>query len=222
MSATEAASVSEPVSHIKSLIGIDGILLVVLSAILIAHAGLYYVCLHYDLPWMLVANWAMISVVEKLALPSSVASAIIDNCFMLVIGECFAIILTVRFIELRTLRSPALLSCAALLVAYNFGGANALEYAFDQLRFQTNRGAYLAVASEGGGRPDFAVIQWGGGGFLDSSIRYFLVFDRAGVMASGAVRPEAIVSRSEQMKCDGRVRRLSRDFYLVTVWCVGA
>src|SRR5436190_2089965 len=105
-------SVTEPAPRIKRLIGFDEMLLVVLSVLLIAHAGLYYACLHYDLPWMFVANWMMVDLVDKIALPSSVASAIIDNCFMLVVGECFAVILTIRFIKLRTFRSPALLSCA--------------------------------------------------------------------------------------------------------------
>jgi hypothetical protein len=221
MSAAEAASGPEPLSRSKNLIGFDGILLVVLSALLIVHAGLYYVCLHYNLAWMFVANWIMVDLVDKLALPANVTSAIIENCFMLVVGECFAVILTIRFIMLRTLKSLPSLPCAGLLIAYNFGGANALESAFDQLRFQTNRGAYLAIAKESDGWPNSAVIKWGGGGFLDSSIQYFLVFDRAGVTASGAVAPEELVSKGEHMKCDGRVRRLSSDFHSVSVWCVG-
>ncbi len=221
MSVTESASGPPPQSRSKKLIGFDGALLVALSGLLIAHAGLYYVCLHYNLPWMLVADLIMVDLVDKLALPAKVTSAIIENCFMLVVGECFAVILTIRCIKLRTLKSPALLFCVVLLIAYHFGGANALEYAFDQARFQTNRGAYLAIAKESDGWPNSAVIKWGGGGLLDSSIQYFLVFDRAAVMARGAVKPEDLVSISEHMKCDGRVRRLSSDFYSVTVWCVG-
>jgi hypothetical protein len=220
MSAIEAGSATELESR-RKLVGFDGILLVVLSVLPFSHAGLYYVCLHYDLPWMFVANWMMAILVGKVPLPSNVAATIIDNCFMLVVGGCLAVILTIHFIKLRTLKSPALLSCAALLMAYNFGGADVLDYAFDQSRFQMNRAAYFAIAKSSDAWPESAVIKWGGGGFLDSSVQYFLVFDRAGVMGSGAVKPEALVSKSEHMKCDGRVRRLSSDFCSVTVWCVG-
>jgi hypothetical protein len=220
MSVTEVGSATEPEPS-RKLIGFDGVLLVVLSVLLISHAGLYYVCLHFNLSWMFAANLMMVILVDRLPLPAAVASAIIDDCFMLVVGECFAVILIVRFVELKTLKSPALLSCGALLVAYNFGGADALDYAFDQLRFQTNRATYLAIAESSEGWPDSAVIKWGGSGFLDFSIQYFLVFDRAGVMANGAVKPEVLVSQSEHMKCNGRVRRLSGDFYSVTVSCVG-
>jgi hypothetical protein len=220
MSAIEAGSATEPEPQ-RKLINFDRMLLVVLSVLLISHAGLYYICLHFNLSWMFVANWMVAILVGKLPLPSNVASTIIDHCFMLVVGGYFAVILTIRFTELRTLKSPALLSCVALLIAYEFGGADVLEYAFDQLRFQTNKATYLAIAKESDGWPESAVIKWGGGGFLDSSVRYFLVFDRAGVMGSGAVKPEALVSKSEHMKCEGLVRRLSSDFYSVTVWCVG-
>jgi hypothetical protein len=76
----QVMSVTEAALRIKRQIGFDGTLLVVLTVLLIAHAGLYYVSLHYNLPWMLVANWIMVDLDDKLALPAKVTSAIIENC----------------------------------------------------------------------------------------------------------------------------------------------
>ena len=211
MSATETALPS------RKLISLDRKLLVAASVILLSHGGLYYVCLHYNLPLMAGFNWWTGSLILGLHLPENIESAIIDNLFMLVVGESFAVILTVRFIQLETPKSPTLLSCAALLIAYNFGGANALDYAFDQIRFQVNRSAYLEMAKSNEGWPDSAVIHWGETGFLDTSIQYYLVLDRTGVLASGKVKPEQFGWKAEHMKCDGSMRRLSSDFYSVTV-----
>lgn len=203
----------------RELINSDRILLAVLSVLLLSHAGLYYVSLRFNMPFAFVLAWSASSFVLGLGLPESVASAVIENFFMLVVGESYAFILTIRFIELGTWRSPSLLSCAALLVAYHFGGFNALDYCFDQLRFRLNRPAYLAMARNSEGWPDSAVFRWGESGFLDASVQYFLVFDRGGRLTSGDIQPEALVWKSDHMRCDGSVRRLSGDFYSVTVWC---
>ena len=213
MSATEATW------RPRDLINCDRVLLAVLSALLLSHAGLYYVSLRFNLPFAFVLAWSTSSFVLDLRLPESIASAVIENFFMLVVGESYAFILTIRFIELRTWKSPSLLSCAALLVAYHFGGTSSLDYCFDQIRFQLNRPAYLAMARNSEGWPDFAVFRWGESGFLDSSVQYFLVFDRVGRLTNGDFQPEALVWKSDHMRCDGSVRRLSGDFYSVTVWC---
>lgn len=213
MSATEAASCP------RKLINTDRMLLAVLSVLLLTHAGLYYVSLRFNLPFAFVFAWSAASFVLELRLPQSIASAIIENFFMLVVGESYAFILAIRFIEIGTWKSPSLLSCAALLVAYHFGGAGALDYCFDQIRFQLSRPAYLAMARSSEGWPDSAVFRWGESGFLDSSVQYFLVFDRAGRLTSGEIQPETLVWKSDHMRCDGSVRRLSGDFYSVTVWC---
>ena len=213
MSATEATW------RPRDLINCDRVLLAVLSALLLSHAGLYYVSLRFNLPFAFVLAWSTSSFVLDLRLPESIASAVIENFFMLVVGEFYAFILTIRFIELRTWKSPSLLSCAALLVAYHFGGTSSLDYCFDQIRFQLNRPAYLAMARNSEGWPDSAVFRWGESGFLDSSVQYFLVFDRVGRLTNGDFQPEALVWKSDHMRCDGSVRRLSGDFYSVTVWC---
>ena len=213
MSATEATW------RPRDLINCDRVLLAVLSALLLSHAGLYYVSLRFNLPFAFVLAWSTSSFVLDLRLPESIASAVIENFFMLVVGEFYAFILTIRFIELRTWKSPSLLSCAALLVAYHFGGTSSLDYCFDQIRFQLNRPAYLAMARNSEGWPDSAVFRWGESGFLDLSVQYFLVFDRVGRLTNGDFQPEALVWKSDHMRCDGSVRRLSGDFYSVTVWC---
>ena len=213
MSATEATW------RPRDLINCDRVLLAVLSALLLSHAGLHYVSLRFNLPFAFVLAWSTSSFVLDLRLPESIASAVIENFFMLVVGESYAFILTIRFIELRTWKSPSLLSCAALLVAYHFGGTSSLDYCFDQIRFQLNRPAYLAMARNSEGWPDSAVFRWGESGFLDSSVQYFLVFDRVGRLTNGDFQPEALVWKSNHMRCDGSVRRLSGDFYSVTVWC---
>jgi hypothetical protein len=213
MSATEATW------RPRDLINCDRVLLAVLSALLLSHAGLYYVSLRFNLPFAFVLAWSTSSFVLDLRLPESIASAVIENFFMLVVGESYAFILTIRFIELRTWKSPSLLSCAALLVAYHFGGTSSLDYCFDQIRFQLNRPAYLAMARNSEGWPDSAVFRWGESGFLDSSVQYFLVFDRVGRLTNGDFQPEALVWKSDHMRCDGSVRRLSGDLYSVTVWC---
>ena len=213
MSATEATW------RPRDLINCDRVLLAVLSALLLSHAGLHYVSLRFNLPFAFVLAWSTSSFVLDLRLPESIASAVIENFFMLVVGESYAFILTIRFIELRTWKSPSLLSCAALLVAYHFGGTSSLDYCFDQIRFQLNRPAYLAMARNSEGWPDSAVFRWGESGFLDSSVQYFLVFDRVGRLTNGDFQPEALVWKSDHMRCDGSVRRLSGDFYSVTVWC---
>ena len=213
MSATEATW------RPRDLINCDRVLLAVLSALLLSHAGLYYVSLRFNVPFAFVLAWSTSSFVLDLRLPESIASAVIENFFMLVVGESYAFILTIRFIELRTWKSPSLLSCAALLVAYHFGGTSSLDYCFDQIRFQLNRPAYLAMARNSEGWPDSAVFRWGESGFLDSSVQYFLVFDRVGRLTNGDFQPEALVWKSDHMRCDGSVRRLSGDFYSVTVWC---
>lgn len=133
MSSTEAAL------RPRGLINSDRILLAVLSVLLLSHAGLYYFSLRFDLPFALVLAWSASSFVLDLRLPESIASAAIENFFMLVVGE----------------------SCAALLVVYHFGGAGALDYCFDQFRFQLNRPAYLAMARNSEGWPDSAVFRWG-------------------------------------------------------------
>lgn len=166
MSAPEAAS------RPRELINSDRMLLGVLSVLLLSHAGLYYVCLRFNLPFAFAFAWSAAGFVLDLQLPESIASAIIENLFMLVVGDSYAFILTVRFIELQTWKSPSLLSCAVLLSGYNFGGADALDYCFDQIRFQFNRPAYLAMAKSGEGWPDSAIIRWGETGFLDTSIQY--------------------------------------------------
>jgi len=213
MSATEATW------RPRDLINCYRVLLAVLSALLLSHAGLHYVSLRFNLPFAFVLAWSTSSFVLDLRLPESIASAVIENFFMLVVGESYAFILTIRFIELRTWKSPSLLSCAALLVAYHFGGTSSLDYCFDQIRFQLNRPAYLAMARNSEGWPDSAVFRWGESGFLDSSVQYFLVFDRVGRLTNGDFQPEALVWKSDHMRCDGSVRRLSGDFYSVTVWC---
>jgi len=215
MSATEAAS------RPGELINSDRMLLAVLSVLLLSHAGLYYVCLRFNLPFAFAFAWSAASFVLDLHLPESIASAIIENFFMLVVGESYAFILTIRFIELQTWKSPSLLSCAVLLVGYNFGGADALDYCFDQIRFQFNRPAYLAMAKSGEGWPDSAVIRWGESGFLDTSIQYYLVMDRTGALARGEIKPEQFGWKAEHMKCNGLQSRLSNDFYSITVSCVG-
>ena len=148
MSATEATW------RPRDLINCDRVLLAVLSALLLSHAGLYYVSLRFNLPFAFVLAWSTSSFVLDLRLPESIASAVIENFFMLVVGEFYAFILTIRFIELRTWKSPSLLSCAALLVAYHFGGTSSLDYCFDQIRFQLNWPAYLAMARNSEGWPD--------------------------------------------------------------------
>ena len=215
MSATETALPS------RKLISLDRKLLVAASAILLSHAGLYYVCLHYNLFLMAAFNWWTASLILGLHLPENIESAIIDNLFMFVVGESFAVILTIRFIQLGTLKSIPLLSCAVLLIAYHFGGSDAVDYAFDEIRLQANRPAYLAMARSGESRPYGAIFPWGGTGFLDTSIQYYLVLDRTGALARGELKPEDFGWRAEHMKCDGSVRRLSSEFYSITVWCVG-
>ena len=215
MSATEATW------RPRDLINCDRVLLAVLSALLLSHAGLHYVSLRFNLPFAFVLAWSTSSFVLDLRLPESIASAVIENFFMLVVGESYAFILTIRFIELRTWKSPSLLSCAALLVAYHFGGTSSLDYCFDQIRFQLNRPTYLAIASGDEGWPDSAVIRWGESGFLDTSVQYYLVMDRTGVLARGEIKPQEFGWKAEHMECSGLQRRLSSDFYSITVWCVG-
>jgi hypothetical protein len=213
VSATEAAL------RPRKLITSDRMLLAVLSVLLVSHAGLYYVCLRFNLPFALALAWSTSGFVLQLGLPESIASAIVKNFFVLVVGEAYAFILTIRFIELGTWKSPSLLSCAALLVAYHFAGVGALDYCFDQIRFQLNRSTYLKMAENSEGWPHSAVFRWGESGFLDSSVQYFLVFDRAGPLTSGNMKPDALAWKSENMRCDGAVRWLSGDFYSVAVWC---
>ena len=121
MSVTEAAS--RPVSVLNS----DRVLLAVLPVLLLSHAGLYHVYLRFNLPFAFAFAWSAASFVLDFHLPESIASAIIENFFILVVGESFALILTIRFIELQTCKLPSLLSCAVLLMAYHFGGADALD-----------------------------------------------------------------------------------------------
>jgi hypothetical protein len=135
MSFTEAAS------RPKKLINCDRVLLAVLSVLLLSHAGLYYISLRSGLPLAAALAWSASSFVGGLRLPESIASAVIENFFMLVVGEVYAFILTIRFIKLGTWKAPSLLSCAALLVAYHFWGHDALAYCFDQIRFQSNKPA---------------------------------------------------------------------------------
>ncbi|MEH2625523.1 hypothetical protein V1292_003578 [Bradyrhizobium sp. AZCC 1719] len=215
MSATEATSRS------RELITSDRMLLAVLSVLLLSHAGLYYACLRFNLPFAFALGWSTTSFVLDLRLPESIASAAIENFFMLVVGESYAFILTIRFIELGTWKSPSLLSCAALMMAYHFTGAEALDYCFDQIRFQLNRHAYLDLAKSGAGWPDSAVIPWGETGLLDTSIQYYLVMDRTGALARGEIKPEQFGWKAEHMKCTGLQSRLSSDFYSITVSCVG-
>lgn len=81
MSATEATS--RPRELIKS----DRVLLAALSVLLLSHAGLYYVCLRFNLPYAFAFAWSAASFVLDLQLPESVASAIIENFFVPVVGE---------------------------------------------------------------------------------------------------------------------------------------
>jgi membrane-associated HD superfamily phosphohydrolase len=81
MSSTEAAS------RPRELINSDRMLLAVLSVLLLSHAGLYYVCLRFNLPFAFAFAWPVASFVLDLQLPESIASAIIENFFMLVVGE---------------------------------------------------------------------------------------------------------------------------------------
>jgi hypothetical protein len=215
MSATESAS------RRSELINFDRMLLAVLPALLLSHAGLYYVGLRFNLAVAFAFAWSTASLVLDLQLPESIASVIIENFFMLVVGESYAFVLTMRFMELQTWKSPSLLSSAALLVGYNFGGADALDYCFDQIRFQFNRPAYLAIARSGEGWPDSAIIRWGESGFLDTSIQYYLVMDRTGALARGEIKPEQFGWKAEHMKCNGVQRRLSNDFYSIIVSCAG-
>jgi hypothetical protein len=106
VSATEAAL------RPRKLITSDRMLLAVLSVLLVSHAGLYYVCLRFNLPFALALAWSTSGFVLQLGLPESIASAIVKNFFVLVVGEAYAFILTIRFIELGTWKSPSLLSCA--------------------------------------------------------------------------------------------------------------
>lgn len=95
MSATEAAS------RPRELINSDRMLLAVLSMLLLSHAGLYYVCLRFNLPFAFAFAWSAASFVLDLQLPESIASAIIENFFMLVVGESYAFILTIRFMSFK-------------------------------------------------------------------------------------------------------------------------
>src|SRR5262249_19835288 len=200
-------SVTEAGLRPGKLIPSDGILLAVLSVLLLSHAGIYYVSLRFNLPFALVLVWWASSFVLQFGLPESIASAIFENFFMLVVGEAYAFILTIRFIETGTWKSPSLLSCAALLVAYHFAGAGALDYSFDQIRFQLNRSAYLKMAENSEGWPVSAIIKWGESGFLDSSAQYYLVMDRTGALARGEIKPEWFGWKAEHMECSGLQRR---------------
>ncbi|WP_291848596.1 hypothetical protein [Bradyrhizobium sp.] len=214
-------SAIEAVSRPGNPVAFDRVLLAVLSMLLLAHAGLYYVCLRFNLPFAFALAWSTSDLVLGLGLPESIASAVIENFFMLIVGQAYALILTIRFVEIGTWKSPSLLACVVLLVLYHFGGAHALDYCFDQVRFQLNRSAYLAMAREGDGWPDSAIVNWGESGFLDTSIQYYLVMDRTGALARGEIKPEEFGWKSEHMKCGGLQNRLSSDFYSITVWCVG-
>ena len=66
MSATEAASCP------RKLINTDRMLLVVLSVLLLTHAGLYYVSLRFNLPFAFVFAWSAASFVLELRLPQSI------------------------------------------------------------------------------------------------------------------------------------------------------
>ena len=81
MSATEATW------RPRDLINCDRVLLAVLSALLLSHAGLYYVSLRFNLPFAFVLAWSTSSFVLDLRLPESIASAVIENFFMLVVGK---------------------------------------------------------------------------------------------------------------------------------------
>ena len=109
MSATEATW------RPRDLINCDRVLLAVLSALLLSHAGLYYVSLRFNLPFAFVLAWSTSSFVLDLRLPENIASAVIENFFMLVVGESYAFILTIRFnrapnlevAKLALMRGPA-------------------------------------------------------------------------------------------------------------------
>src|SRR5882724_212677 len=64
MSLIEAGSATEPEPQ-RKLTNFDRMLLVVLSVLLISHAGLYYICLHFNFSWMFVANWMVAILVGK-------------------------------------------------------------------------------------------------------------------------------------------------------------
>jgi hypothetical protein len=112
MSAVEARSATVPEPQEK-LVYLDRMLLVVCQCSLSrmqASTTLASISIsHGCLPLILM----MVILVDRLPLRAAVASAIIDDCFMFVVGECFAIILTVRFVELKTVSSLAFLRGAS-------------------------------------------------------------------------------------------------------------
>lgn len=206
--------------HFGKLISFDWLLFVCLLALLSLHAVVSYLGDHFDFAfiWVFGLSWGLSIMIHQL-LPDDIALLVVENLFLLIVAECFALIIAFRFRKLRTLKSLPLWSCAALLVAYYFAEPEGARYILDQVRFRINQGTYLTMAKMSDGWPDYAEFDWGSTGFINWSNKYSLVLDRTGALAGGKFNPAALVEKTDTMRCEGTVHRLSGDYYSVAVRC---
>jgi hypothetical protein len=206
----------------KKLVSFDRILFVAVSLFLLSFGALLYVSVHNNLRWLELANILLLLKLNQLFPIDQLPLAVLQNFVLIAIWGCFAAILTVRFIMLRTLKSPALLASAALLAAYPFMGIEPIFYTIDQIRFQANRDFYIAEAKKVEGFPAHAVLDWGSSGMLDSRVFFFLLFDGDSRMASGVEKPSDLVPKDDdKTSCEGSMHWLSGSFYSIAVSCVG-
>jgi hypothetical protein len=175
----------------------DKVLLIFLSVVALCIAVLRYVSLHN--------NYVILTIVGG---------------FILVLAcGVVALIVLIRIIRLKILKSPALLACVALLLMYPLI-SSFVSYAIDQLRFQSNEYFYLTEVKKSNTSPKFVVFDWGSSGFLSTRNSYFLVFDENGSLENGSRNPaDLLVTDAASQECRHSAAWLSGRFYSVEIAC---
>jgi hypothetical protein len=144
---------------------------------------------------------------------------IVGGFTLVLVCGVVALIVLIRIVRLKILKSPALLACVALLLMYPLI-ASFVSYAIDQLRFRSNEGFYLAEVKNSNTSPKFVIFDWGSSGFLSTRNSYFLVFDENGSLENGSRNPvDLSVTDGPTQECRHSVRRLSGRFYSVEIAC---
>jgi hypothetical protein len=175
----------------------DKVLLIFLSMAVLCISMLNYISLHN--------NYVILTIVDGFI-------------FVLACGFV-ALIVLIRVIRLKILKSPALLACVALLLMYPLI-ASFVSYTIDQLRFQSNESFYLAQVKMSNSSPKFVVFDWGSSGFLSTRNSYFLVFDENGSLKNESRNPvDLSVTDEPTQECRHSVRQLSDRFYSVEIAC---
>ena len=190
-------SAAEHVVDSDSFAKQDGLLFILTSMFVLCLPALRYVSLH-----------------------NNYAALTIAGGFLLVLVYGYvAIIVLIRIIRLRILKSPVLLACVGMLAMLPFI-VTIVSYAIDQFRFQNYKNFYVAEVKKSETSPKFAVFDWGESGFLGTSNSYFLVFDENSSMENGSRDPTDLLVRDDTAsKCRHSMYRISGHFYSVEIMC---